>query len=360
MDSLSAELALLDTTLAQTYNEIYHEVAGLALLVYDICLHFGSEVECIWKSPWSLPKVLYIIARYYAPLHLIQQGHNILCVDYRDISVANNILSSDLKSSVDVQLQPSAACILTTEAVAAPKYGWTACPVVFSTVINIILILRMHAIYDRSTKVLIFMCVMMFIEFVGELSAGLETSLTVVTVAIPIPWPGCIVDNGDLRRTLVAWVPSILVGFICVSMTLYKYVRLAGMLHRRPGRQITPLFFSFVWDDLYRLFAADLFATLMILLVHNPIARIGLSWLVVAYSIAGTRMLLNLRMEARKNLSIVSGVTARSTAPIQVNSSERRSVRNPNPLALDESPWYNARYAVAMHAEYRMRVKKMG
>ncbi|KAJ3542161.1 hypothetical protein NM688_g6000 [Phlebia brevispora] len=101
-----------------------------------------------------------------------------------------------------------------------------------------------------ADHVLIFMCIIMFIEFVGELSAGLETSLTgkVVTLPIPIPWPECIVDNGDLRRTLVAWVPSILVSFICVSMTLYKYVGIAGTLHRQPGRQISPLFFSFVWD----------------------------------------------------------------------------------------------------------------
>ncbi|PFH48724.1 hypothetical protein AMATHDRAFT_49278 [Amanita thiersii Skay4041] len=42
----------------------YIEVAGTAVLYYDYLLTFDSEVALIWKSPWSLVKVLFLIMRY--------------------------------------------------------------------------------------------------------------------------------------------------------------------------------------------------------------------------------------------------------------------------------------------------------
>ncbi|KAF8998284.1 hypothetical protein BDQ17DRAFT_819998 [Cyathus striatus] len=38
--------------------------ANLALLVYDICLTLNTEIEFIWKAPWSSMKIIYLITRY--------------------------------------------------------------------------------------------------------------------------------------------------------------------------------------------------------------------------------------------------------------------------------------------------------
>ena len=46
-------------------------VIGLVLLLYDHLLTFSAEVEYVWKSRWSLPKVLFLFTRYSVPLAAI-------------------------------------------------------------------------------------------------------------------------------------------------------------------------------------------------------------------------------------------------------------------------------------------------
>ncbi|EED79130.1 predicted protein [Postia placenta Mad-698-R] len=45
--------------------------AAMSWVAYDIVLTFGEEIEFIWKAKWSLPKCLYIAARYYGLITLI-------------------------------------------------------------------------------------------------------------------------------------------------------------------------------------------------------------------------------------------------------------------------------------------------
>ncbi|KAJ7809689.1 hypothetical protein B0H14DRAFT_1496224 [Mycena olivaceomarginata] len=42
----------------------YMNVSSVAILVFDYALTFSLEVSLIWKSKWSLPKVLFILSRY--------------------------------------------------------------------------------------------------------------------------------------------------------------------------------------------------------------------------------------------------------------------------------------------------------
>ncbi|EJU02734.1 hypothetical protein DACRYDRAFT_21718, partial [Dacryopinax primogenitus] len=44
---------------------ILSRYAATALFVYDILISFADEVEYVWKSKWSSPKVLYFIVRYF-------------------------------------------------------------------------------------------------------------------------------------------------------------------------------------------------------------------------------------------------------------------------------------------------------
>jgi len=41
-------------------------VVSLTILVYDYCLVLSSEVDLVWKSKWSIVKVLYLLTRYPA------------------------------------------------------------------------------------------------------------------------------------------------------------------------------------------------------------------------------------------------------------------------------------------------------
>ncbi|KAF6754728.1 hypothetical protein DFP72DRAFT_363685 [Ephemerocybe angulata] len=44
----------------------YSRAAAMTLLSCDITSNFADEVEYIWRARWTLIKVLYIFARYYA------------------------------------------------------------------------------------------------------------------------------------------------------------------------------------------------------------------------------------------------------------------------------------------------------
>ncbi|KAJ3551399.1 hypothetical protein NM688_g4723 [Phlebia brevispora] len=303
--SIEGELALLYSTVQQTYSANYHEAAAVVVLLYDILLHFDTEVEVIWKSNWSLPKVLYIVARYWAPLDLLI----LLSFDAQiGLSVPTWL---SLHSCVDLSTDYYCRC--------------RACPapVILPTVVNIILTLRMHALYDKNRKVLIFMCTMMFCSFGCTVSAAVWASVKAQVVSVPsfVRFPACATVLSLGNVTLIAWVSSIVVGFTCMVMTLYKYISATGGLSWQTRSQISPLLRTIVRDGVlywFLIFAADLFDAMMTLDTHDPMTRVGTIWFIVAYSIAGTRIPLNLRAEAKRTMMGSQGSTQPTTDTLEL------------------------------------------
>ncbi|KAJ3993907.1 hypothetical protein F5050DRAFT_1904448, partial [Lentinula boryana] len=68
----SPNLLLLPLFQAISSNQaaICSNVAALTILLYDCLLTFDNEVKYIWKSQWTIPKVLYLFAKYYGLAHL--------------------------------------------------------------------------------------------------------------------------------------------------------------------------------------------------------------------------------------------------------------------------------------------------
>ncbi|KAK0462713.1 hypothetical protein IW261DRAFT_1576317 [Armillaria novae-zelandiae] len=58
------------------YASRYASIAGYVLMLYDHILTFDKEVRFIWAAPWTLPKILFLIIRYFVPafvlIHLCQ------------------------------------------------------------------------------------------------------------------------------------------------------------------------------------------------------------------------------------------------------------------------------------------------
>ncbi|KAL9709188.1 hypothetical protein Ac2012v2_007543 [Leucoagaricus gongylophorus] len=78
---------------------------------------------------------------------------------------------------------------------------------IFTTVINVILLLRLYALYESSVRVLRFLITVVFIEFVLELYTTVETLISehVVPSNPLIPYPGCIIQSSPHTSNLVAW-----------------------------------------------------------------------------------------------------------------------------------------------------------
>ncbi|KAG9089019.1 hypothetical protein FS749_001678 [Ceratobasidium sp. UAMH 11750] len=45
----------------------YLAVVGITIIIYDTILTYDREVQLIWRSRWSLVRVLFTFTRYFTP-----------------------------------------------------------------------------------------------------------------------------------------------------------------------------------------------------------------------------------------------------------------------------------------------------
>ncbi|KAK0463038.1 uncharacterized protein EV420DRAFT_1151393 [Desarmillaria tabescens] len=69
----------------------YLSGAGLVVLLYDHILTFPAEVELIWTARWSVPKVLFLLIRYFVPSSVIIHIHLLS-------GIANSHVSNSLRN----------------------------------------------------------------------------------------------------------------------------------------------------------------------------------------------------------------------------------------------------------------------
>ncbi|KAG2139679.1 hypothetical protein DEU56DRAFT_942325 [Suillus clintonianus] len=133
----------------------YFVVAVGVGVVYDWALTFGQEVELVWVSTvprqknnidlrqrqrWSLMTVLYLSVRYLGFFYIV-------------INILVFVFSHQWHTgSVPTILLTDAGC-----RIVYLIYGWT--DVVVFPMLCVILITRLHAMYQRSTRILIFLVV---------------------------------------------------------------------------------------------------------------------------------------------------------------------------------------------------------
>ncbi|KAF8526649.1 hypothetical protein BU17DRAFT_62135 [Hysterangium stoloniferum] len=271
--------------LLQLREANYSSAATLAAFAYDIILNFGREflqvllnigwkVDYIWRSKWSLPKVLYIVVRYWGPIHV--------AINFR----------------IDTHINPSKE---------------TGGSIIYTTLVNIILLLRLYSLYDRK----------------AELYICIKSSLLAARNWFPaqpgVPFPGCLTTSASRQFTLGAWIPCLTVAVIFFLMTIWKLIE----TRKRRGEggkesrhaPLSPLFIAFFRDGTVFFFViagiilsslvlmkppniygivAVLAATLSVLLITGPLSNVEEPWLSFVYSLAGSRLIMNLR-EAASN-----------------------------------------------------------
>jgi hypothetical protein len=108
----------------------YFGVASSVGIIYDWGLTFGKEIELIWRQRWSLMTLLYLSVRYTG----IGYAVIIILISVPTISTTNS------------------GCLNTYNAI-----NWMVN--VVESLLGVIMIARLHAMYQRSRKVLIFVVV---------------------------------------------------------------------------------------------------------------------------------------------------------------------------------------------------------
>ncbi|KAJ3990912.1 hypothetical protein F5050DRAFT_1879218 [Lentinula boryana] len=254
------DLLPLFQAISSNQAAISSNIAALTVLLYDCLLTFDIEVKYIWKSQWTIPKLLYLFAKYYGLAHLC-------CVL---INVCHETKWGHLyaESVVDVNLTG----------------GGTPC-------------IRLYALY-RSSKLG---------EFVAEFwgiykSVMIQNSAPVVdfdSVEFIIPdikrlLPGCQfqeITSINFNFTLESYIPNL---FVSGDSSFWFRSQDYNNSRITSSGNMLQVFIKDGTIFFFLIFSTVLMA--MIIVVVQPIlVAVSIPWIVGVYSFSGTKLILNLR-----------------------------------------------------------------
>ncbi|KAJ3781432.1 hypothetical protein GGU10DRAFT_336364 [Lentinula aff. detonsa] len=262
--------------------------AALTVLLYDCLLTFDIEVKYIWKSQWTIPKLLYLFAKYYGLAHLW----------YRLTGFYPDMLADLIQIG---------SCVLINVNLTG---GGTPC-------------IRLYALY-RSSKLVLVLITSLIIaifqyhsslahlgEFVAEFwgiykSVMIQNSAPVVdfdAVEFIIPdikrlLPGCQfqeITSINFNFTLESYIPNLFVSGDS-SFASMKWFRSQDYNNSRitSSGNMLQVFIKDGTIFFFLIFSTVLMA--MIIVVVQPIlVAVSIPWIVGVYSFSGTKLILNLR-----------------------------------------------------------------
>ncbi|PPQ69934.1 hypothetical protein CVT26_013259 [Gymnopilus dilepis] len=186
--------------------------------------------------------------------------------------------------------------------------------------INIILVMRLYAVYERSRKVLIFLSSLVFLEIGASckflhskdlngfyqvrayvaFAIGQSSVKTLFVVPPSLPLFGCL-TTPDLRLSIVGWVIAPVISTIYFLMMVWKFKQSIIDMWRRRRTSTVPLVDTFVKNGVFYFFLV-LFTIIASgldnLLTQGPLVDLYQTWMTVVFSITGTRLILDLREAA--------------------------------------------------------------
>jgi len=236
--------------------------ASLAFLLYDHALTFDAEMMYVWKHPsrWSFGKILLVFNRYFGPFTLV--------------------------FNIFVYVNPSVTITF------CEGFHWweTTSEAVAVLTVELILMTRIYAVYDRSRKLLFVLGALFLAEIAG--------TLVIVDIGLPhgIPRPfpelaGCFV-GAQPPLYFLTWIPALAFESVLCFLMLYK----AWRMHK--DEYSSALLNLIIRDSV--LYFLTIFATLLLncliwALASENFLEIALGWAVALPCALGSRLLLNMR-----------------------------------------------------------------
>lgn len=257
-------------------------VAALAFLAWDILITLDDEAVHIWMTTFQPLKILYLLSRYYSLLALI---------------------------------------ILNTRTLTCK--GWViiegTSAVLLEIVVEIILILRIYAMYTANRRLL----------YVLIPAFAVQVIIMVVTLAVSLPEVMDSLHCGEVVfpvKIIAYSIASIAFEGFLVMLTLYKYCIARAEGWGRAGL-MTVLVRDGVWAFAL-LFVVNLANTLFFTIAPATLAALGFPWLLAILGALvrppvpapaslsradgphpqGPRLVLNIRREYRRTIDAHSDV----------------------------------------------------
>ncbi|KDR66451.1 hypothetical protein GALMADRAFT_259222 [Galerina marginata CBS 339.88] len=182
-----------------------------------------------------------------------------------------------------------------------------------SLVIDVILAVRLAALYSHQPKFLYVIYFLLVVEFAIQFYVGIRISVLVweTTFVVPegIPLKGCL-SSPDLAVTIPSWISNLTISVaFFIMMARKSWQSLQNGRHTGRRARFSPLMEAFVRDgSVYFVFnvVALISGSLNNYLVHGPLISAYTPWVLSLYAIMGSRLVINLRSAAASGSSFSS------------------------------------------------------
>jgi len=247
----------LDTALTHLHAGLYFQIAAFVMLIYDHFLTFSDEVERIWKQKITGASILFFINRYVTPLEFI-----VIINAFQDPKWTKQACHHFVKFEGAATVALVAIC-------------------------ELVMILRVYALYGRSTLVIVPLLCLLAVQ-ISTSSVGLHTGF-----AVPLPpgVTGCIL-TGTSRLFSAVWVAPLVTDSCIFILTLWKTRQYILDSRRSPTLDL------FLRDGamyFFIIFGANLLNTLIYFLAPGDLKAVGASFSQLITSVMISRLVLNLR-----------------------------------------------------------------
>ncbi|KAK2460163.1 hypothetical protein APHAL10511_007842 [Amanita phalloides] len=178
----------------------YVILVALTWLFYDYLITFDEEVRFVWPQRWNRGKISFLFVRYYTIGLLVLNVAQIHLFTHPGYATNTSCVAFDLI------LRIMGAIAL-----------WA---------IEIIIQLRIYALFRCSRKIAIFNVVLFFCSICAFLGVTIYSGIQrkkLIATAIHLPLPGCPVINGGIQWA--EWIPATIYEAILFGFALFKHVQ---------------------------------------------------------------------------------------------------------------------------------------
>ncbi|GBE84248.1 hypothetical protein SCP_0602260 [Sparassis crispa] len=281
----------------------YSELASSMIIVYDHLITFNDELELIWNSSLSLGKCLFLVNRYYALVSVFFNNYA--------------LFSPSITDSVSLHWYK--------------WQGWTG--VVTFVLAEMILQLRLYALYFFSKKVLIIMASTCIIAtafsavVMGWVLSGISAS------SDAIPGIKFCVATGVSHHFWTFWVPMLVSESVLCVLALYRGFEnyYGGTLFRTGKRLVEVLIRDSVFYFVV-MFATYLVNAIVFIVGTSNEVEVPIGFAVALSCVLGNRLCLNVRGMIRHDYDdSLTTMTAPSAHRLDFAHSPPRPHARPSP-----------------------------
>ncbi|KAJ6566186.1 hypothetical protein B0H19DRAFT_1373885 [Mycena capillaripes] len=294
-------------------------IAAVTWVVYDVCLTWDRELSSVWRSSWSVSKILFIFSRYHTIFAL---GFFLMeAIGTKHFTLRVALQSEPASAPYTFNAAAVALTSLQYSYVSRWYLGLTEVLSIMSG--ELMILIRINAVYGWSRRVVLLTLFLFFAESV----IGLTTTIISIQGGAKGLLDSTEILTCDARQGYIPDVnisKEIFIIGIYLVLVVHKVKDIAHVIDEAEGQltmkkmgqlfafqttHMTPTLQVCLRD------AGVLLVNLVLVLVRNRYAYMGTAWLLATYSVASTRIFLNL-----KDLSAGARYNESSWSKFQENS----------------------------------------